>query len=93
MIPKKYIEQIKSIISNHLTNGKIFIYGSSVSENNFNDIDVGIMESSIDERTVYVIKNELEESNLPYKFDIINFDKVDNKFKNKVLKDKIIWLT
>ena len=93
MIPKKYQKQVKDIIEKHLNNGRIFIYGSSVTEKTFNDIDIGIIGDSVNEKTIYSIKDELEESNLPYKFDVIDFDKVDKNFKNKVLNNKIIWLT
>ena len=94
MIRTKYQNQIKTVITKHLGRKvKIFIFGSSVKDKKFNDIDIGVMGGNIRESKLSLISEELENSPLPYKVDVINFNKVDKKFKEKVLEDKILWLT
>ena len=93
MLDKKYQKRITEIIKKHLgKNVKAFVFGSSVKKENFNDIDVAIMGENIDLKKISSIINELEESLIPYKVDIIDLNKTDEKFKNKILKGKIIWL-
>lgn len=93
MLRIKYQNQIKTNIAKHLGRKvKIFIFGSSVKDKKFNDIDVGVMGEGISESKLSLIREELENSILPYKVDVINFNKVDKKFKKKVLEDKILWL-
>jgi len=94
MLRTKYQNQIKTVIAKHLGRKvKIFIFGSSVKDKKFNDIDVGVMGGNIRESKLSLIREELENSPLPYKVDVINFNKADKKFKEKVLGDKILWLT
>ncbi len=42
---------------------------------------------------MYLIKEDLENSTIAYKVDVVDFETVDKKFKNKVFKNKIIWIT
>lgn len=95
MLDKKYQTQIKKIIAKFFKkNAKVFIFGSAAESKNFNDVDIGVINKSrVDELKLILAKEELENSALPYKIDIIDFNKVEKKFREKVLKGKIIWLT
>ncbi|MFH1713120.1 MAG: hypothetical protein ABH896_02960 [Candidatus Jacksonbacteria bacterium] len=70
---------------------KIFIYGSSLERDEFRDIDIGI-EGVFDERKIPLLKEQLEESSLPYFIDVTNFNKVSPDFKKAVFKNKILWI-
>ncbi len=94
MVKEKYKKEIKKIIQKHL--GKdfgIFIYGSAVQKQKYNDIDVGIRGRKKAPEKMYLIKEDLENSTIAYKVDVVDFETVDKKFKNKVFKNKIIWIT
>ena len=94
MIDKKYLEQIKRIITAYDKGGKnkYFIFGSSVENDNFADIDIGVT-GDIGHEDLAVMKGALTESTLPYKVDLIKMDDASDSFKNNVLKKKVIWLT
>lgn len=93
MLNKKYQNQIKSIIFKHFAgNVKIFIFGSSVESKKFGDIDVGIIGKGVDKSRLGLIREELENSSIPYKVDLIDFNEVGEKFKEKVFKGKLLWI-
>lgn len=93
MFPIKYRNQIRKIISELATGEtKAFIFGSSLGKGNFNDIDIGILDQFMSEKTLSEIRNRLEESRIPYTIDIVHMNTVDKAFRNKVLKEKIVWL-
>ena len=72
-------------------NVKIFIFGSSLKEKNFYDIDVGVSGEVTTEELFY-LKEQLTESNLPYIVDIINFNQVKNNFKENIFNNEILWI-
>jgi predicted nucleotidyltransferase len=94
MISGEIIKRIKEVVIGHF-NGDVrfFIFGSSVIDEKFNDIDLGIIGKSANKERIEKLKEEFEESSIPYKIDIINFNDVDRKFHDKILREKIIWLT
>ena len=93
MLKTKYLdflkEQARQVFPDN--NIQIFIFGSSLEKENFRDVDLGVM-GDFDERLVYKLKDNLEQSNLPYLVDVVNFNKVSDDFKNFVLKQDLIWL-
>jgi len=42
---------------------------------------------------IYEAKEALENSHIPYKIDLVDFDKAAPKFQKKILKQNIQWLT
>lgn len=58
----------------------IYIFGSR-AKGNFktgSDIDLAIMNDNIEFTTILRLKNDLEESSLPYKVDLVNFHDIKN---------------
>lgn len=94
MLQKKYLPSIQAIIKKHVSpEARIFIFGSSLTPKRFHDIDIGIINGKLTEYELFKIKDELEESNIPYIVDVVNMDKVNAGFRNKILKQKVLWLT
>jgi predicted nucleotidyltransferase len=74
---------------------KIFLFGSR-AEGIFqrgSDYDIGI--TGLDEKLFSRLKNilldETDESLIPYRVDMVNFDKVPEDFRNQALKKAVIW--
>lgn len=94
MIKEKYKKEIKEIIQKHLGEDvDIFIYGSAARKQKYHDIDVGIKSEEKLSDKIYLIREDLENSTIPYSVDIVDFNNVDKNFKDKVFKSEIVWLT
>jgi len=68
-----------------------FIFGSAATKKlrRSSDIDIGIEGEELSPQTYFSIKSDLEESNLPYTVDIVQFSRVDERFKKIAKKDII----
>lgn len=94
MINGIYLSKIKEIFKKRFAHGeKVFIFGSSADSKNFADIDLAIVsEKPMDERILRLIREDLEESSLPYKFDVVDINKTNNPFRARVLNGPKIWI-
>jgi len=92
----KYVERVREIIQRHLsdTSIRIFLFGSRAREKHSHsaDIDVGFLGNKpIDRKIFQKIISEIEEDNIPFKVDLVDFIDVDSEFKKLALKDTIPW--
>lgn len=74
LLIKNYLSQFEEI------NG-IKIFGSRAKGNfkNGSDIDIALFGEKITDKLVQHISFELDELPTPYKFDVINYKKIDNE--------------
>lgn len=77
------------------TNYKLFIFGSRASGENqrWSDIDVGILgQEKIPGHALVKIEEELENSRIPFKIDVVDFKAVSAQFRTLALKNVIaLW--
>lgn len=95
MISPRYLEKLKTITTLFFSGRKniqVFIFGSSVVKKKFGDIDIGIA-GDIRAYDAARLKETLELSNFPFVVDVIDFNRIDDKFKKNVFKQKILWIT
>jgi len=88
---KKLKKEILEIVGKHLDlkKYKVFFFGSRVKGNNFPraDIDIGIEGSKKTPAGVISdIKEELDKLPTLYKFDVVDFKTVSEKFKKEAKK-------
>ena len=96
MLIPKVQKEIKNIVFRYLDSkkDKVFIFGSRAIGDNrkFSDVDLGIeSKRKIPSNLVADLKEALEESDIPYTVDIVDFSSVTKRFKNLALR-KIIPL-
>lgn len=87
---------LKMVIFKYLNSNevKVFVFGSRATNTNvkFSDIDLGLISAKkIGYNTVLKIEEELENSNIPYRVDVVDFSKVSDKFK-EVASKKVVYL-
>lgn len=91
---EKYKNIIIPIIERHIPLAKIILYGSR-ARGDFqegSDIDIALdMGTKIDSLLISNIMWDLEDSDLPILFDIVDFSKMSENMKKNILKDGIIW--
>lgn len=87
IIEKKVKEVVFSVIPSKEI--KVFIFGSRATGNasRFSDIDLGIKGSApISGVRIAEIKELFEDSNLPFKVDVVDFSRVSKKFSDVATK-------
>jgi predicted nucleotidyltransferase len=93
---EKYLSMVKQIILNHLTDypAQVYLFGSWVNGNptHTSDIDVGIMPLEPFPPGLFSrIREDLEESRIPYQVDLIDLSKTETAFREKIQKEGILW--
>ena len=93
---KKYLKIAKEIVLSEIDKNKtsVFLFGPRAygNDKHASDIDIGLLSNEEIKSYVFTkIANKLAESIVPYHFDLIDFNKVEEKFKKDALKDCIIW--
>lgn len=91
---EKYRNIILPIITKHLPNAKVILYGSRARKDarEGSDIDVALdMGKKIDHTVFNKILSDLEGSRLPINYDIVDLYTVSEHMQKEILKDGIIW--
>lgn len=87
-IDESHYNMAKNILNNY--NVKALIFGSRAKNtaSKFSDLDLVILDP-IEKKIFISIKNDFEESNLPYKVDLILWNELDQSFQNQIKNDLI----
>jgi len=91
-----YLKQIRELILNSLKGQKfqIFLFGSQVSgrAGRASDIDIAILPITVFPRGVLSqIREELEESNIPYSVDLVDLSRSNPGFVQRVREEGVAW--
>lgn len=92
----KYIRELKKLILSELENEnmQVFLFGSRARNDNHytSDVDIAIVpEKNSNTGKISSLKEKIENSNIPYKVEIVNVAEVSDDFKNEIMKDAIEW--
>ncbi|TAN57911.1 nucleotidyltransferase domain-containing protein [Patescibacteria group bacterium] len=90
-IDKTAEQEIKKLFQSFVDfkKNKVFVFGSRARgrARKFSDYDIGILgRRPLSSEKMALIKDAFEESNLPYRVDVVDFSTVSKKFKNIALK-------
>ena len=93
---QKYLNILKEIVLSIVDTEKVmvFLFGSRVSShhNPNADADIGLFsDDTIPATLFHQIRNAIEDSIIPWHVDIIDFTRVDSKFREEAAKDIAIW--
>lgn len=89
---EKWKNLIRNEIQKILLDSEIFIFGSRSKRNNsdYSDVDIAVKSTKkIDEKILSLIKFNIEETEIPYKIDIIDLNNVSEEFLSEIEKDLI----
>lgn len=73
---------------------RVVLFGSRSRGDNklYSDVDVGVIPyGKFDKSKITKLNEMIENSTIPYKVEIVNFNEVSKEFKKEVLKDALIW--
>ncbi|HPP34606.1 MAG TPA: nucleotidyltransferase domain-containing protein [Ignavibacteriales bacterium] len=88
-LDKNILLRIKNIVLSYGKVDKIILFGSRAkgTAKQGSDIDIALVGSNLSFSEMCRILNEIEELNLPYKVDIIQYDSLSNEdIKKDILK-------
>ena len=92
----KLIKNTIQSVFGPVTDLKVYIFGSRATGKNrkFSDIDLAFKSKDKDlNKKISQLKNQFEESNLPYKFDLTNWDEILQAYKPQIEKEKKVFWT
>lgn len=73
---------------------KIILFGSRARKdfNASSDVDIGLIPyGKINKDKITYLRDTVEQMNIPYKVEIVNFEEVSEDFKREALKEAIVW--
>ncbi|EKE06426.1 MAG: hypothetical protein ACD_19C00014G0040 [uncultured bacterium] len=90
------LDEFKKLVFRHLDDSiyRAFIFGSRATGTNrkYSDLDLGIIaKTKVPTSKIFDLENEFDQSNLPYKVDVVDFNNVSENFK-KVAMKKVLYL-
>ena len=93
---EKYLRVAREIVLKHLDTERfrVFLFGSRArrAHSRSADLDIGILGAEpLDPKVVSAIREEIEESRVPYHVDLVDFFDVDVVFRQAALKEAIPW--
>jgi len=95
-IYQKSIQDLKSLVFETLKeeNVNVILFGSRARGDfsRVSDIDIGILPGkNFDRRKLVFLKERIEDLNIPYTVDIVDLSRVSKVFKEKALREGIVW--
>lgn len=96
MTENTYLTKLKQLVLSFLKDEKvrIILFGSRARRDNHStsDVDIGIIPyGKIDKKKIVLLKEKLEDLNIPYKVEIVDFSEVSVDFKREAIKEAVIW--
>ncbi|MFH1191353.1 MAG: nucleotidyltransferase domain-containing protein [Candidatus Omnitrophota bacterium] len=96
MSKNKYLEELKNLALEILKDEKvkIILFGSRARGDNniISDVDIGLVPyGQLAKNKVIILKEKIEDLNIPYKVELVNFSEVSEDFKKEALKGAVVW--
>ena len=84
-------EEILSLFARYLPGTKVWAYGSRVKFNARPDSDLDLVCFTTPEQSgqFYTLKEQFEESNLPFRIDLLEWNNLPDNFKENISKQHV----
>jgi hypothetical protein len=94
--PQKYLRQLRRIVLSVFKPGQagVYLYGSWATgkAHRGSDIDLAILpKRTLRPETMSLLREKIEESDIPYRVEVLDLTQTDSKFKKLVLKEGLPW--
>jgi len=93
-IDPKYKNLLLEIIEKHIPNCSVILFGSRAKKTHapHSDIDIALDTNTIIDSTLLgTIKDEIEESTVPFFVDVVDIHNISKELKEQIEKHGIIW--
>ncbi len=89
-----YKDELVVIVRKYVPVGTIYLFGSRArgTHGPMSDIDIAIDAGMpIDRSALGLIKEEVEESRIPFFVDVLDFRLLDEDMQKEILREGIVW--
>ena len=89
------LQTVKQILQQFIPGLPVWIFGSRIKNiaKSYSDLDLVIVaDHKISLITYYKLKDAFEESNLPYKVDILDWHRIDHAFRQVIQQEHVVLL-
>ena len=92
----KFIQRLKKCVLDGLKDEdmRIVLFGSRARGDaaTSSDMDVGLIpKGKVDRKKIILLRESVEDLNIPYNVDIVDFSCVGEEFKKEALKEVEVW--
>lgn len=93
----KYILALKKLVLESLTKRpdiQVYLFGSRAknSARETSDVDIALLsKQAVSNQLIVMLRDKIEESNIPYQVDIVDLNTVNDALKTKFLEGAIKW--
>jgi len=93
-ITEKQEHIVKDLFSRYLPNTKVWVYGSRVNgnSNENSDLDLVVFSSDKQRAGLAELRENLEESSLPFRVDLFVWELIPENFKSNIVKNYVEFL-
>jgi len=87
------LAEVKKIVHYHLPSAKVWIFGSRANMTATNNSDLDLLLSDkepVPIRALGLLKNDFEDSNLPFQVDVVDEKRISNSFRSIIENEKIL---
>ncbi len=84
----RHLDMVLHVIRKHLPEGRVIAFGSRVKGNaqRFSDLDLALEAAApVPFKTLALIDQDLSDSDLPMKVDVVDMNSVSPSFKERIL--------
>ena len=89
-VAPRYLEIIREILKKHIPDNEVRVFGSRVNQTakKYSDLDLVIAgKTKLPKKILYALMDEFEESDLPFRVEIMDWHAIPDNFK-KIIKKR-----
>ncbi|MDI6731124.1 MAG: nucleotidyltransferase domain-containing protein [Candidatus Margulisbacteria bacterium] len=89
-VPENHLTTIKEILRKYLSNIEVRAFGSRLTDKikKYSDLDLVVVgKEKIERRKMVGAKEAFESSNLPFRVDLLDWNRISDKFKKIILEN------
>ena len=91
-----HLEIVRKILKQHIPNHKVAAFGSRArwTARKYSDLDLVVLnDEPLPSQDILAIKEDLSESDLPFKVDVVEWAKINESFRNIIGSDVVLLQT
>jgi|LauGreSuBDMM15SN_2_FD.fasta_scaffold24162_2 type I restriction enzyme S subunit len=86
----KHLSIVKDILKQSISGKLVWVYGSRIRGTSKKHSDLDLVVFGLDSKKFSELKEAFEESNLPFRVDLLDWNKIPESFQNNINKKYIV---